>query len=74
MSCQTIPNSGRDNMQFLVWPVHRTFARQRVLQDEIDPDKEKNIQRTAPSRLTNKIGQETKHAKHDQVEGLSDRV
>ncbi len=33
MSCQTIQaqfshNSGRDNMQFLVWPVHRTFARQ----------------------------------------------
>ncbi len=33
MSCQTTQaqlwhNSGRDNMQFLVWPVHRTFARQ----------------------------------------------
>ena len=33
MSCQTIQaqfsrNSGRDNVQFLVWPVHRTFARQ----------------------------------------------
>ncbi len=28
VSCQTIHNSGHNNMQFVVWPVHRTFARQ----------------------------------------------